>query len=175
MIPPGSVVDHVRRVVIGLGSNLGDRRENLDAAIAMLREAPLIRVLRRSPVYETPPAGGPPQGDYLNAAVLVVTSLEARAILDRALAIERRLGRTRSEETRWGPRTIDLDLLWIEGEALDEDGLTVPHPRLSERPFAVRPLLDVAPDAVDARTGCSYASLPAAGAAIVKVAEGGRD
>jgi 2-amino-4-hydroxy-6-hydroxymethyldihydropteridine diphosphokinase len=159
--------------VIGLGSNLGDRRANIDLAIARLREEPLIRVLGRSPVYETPPAGGPPQGDYLNAAVLLVTSLTARAVLDRTLSIERGLGRNRSEEVRWGPRTIDLDLLWIEGEVVDEEGLAVPHPRLHERPFALRPLLDVAPDAVDPRTGQPFASLPAASAPIARVAEGG--
>jgi 2-amino-4-hydroxy-6-hydroxymethyldihydropteridine diphosphokinase len=161
-------MDHVRRVVIGLGSNVGDRRANIDAAVAGLRADRALHVLRRSPVYETPPAGGPPQGDYLNAAVLVVTSLEGRAILQRTLEIERALGRERSVETRWGPRTIDLDLLWIEGEAIDEEGLQVPHLRLSERPFALRPLLDVAPDAVDFRTGTALSSLPAASAPITR-------
>jgi len=167
-------VDHVRRVVLGLGSNVGDRLANLDAAVARLRTDRALHVLRRSPVYETPPAGGPPQGDYLNAAVLVVTSLDAREILDRALEVERELGRVRSEETRWGPRTIDLDLLWIEGEAVDEEALEVPHPRLAERAFAVRPLLDVAPDAVDFRTGRAYATLPAADVTLTKVAEASR-
>ncbi len=167
-------MDHVRRVVIGLGSNVGDRRANLDAAVARLRSDRSFHVLRRSPVYETPAMGGPPQGDYLNGAVLLVTSLPGRAILDRALAIERDLGRERSAETRWGPRTIDLDLLWIEGEAIDEEGLEVPHPRLDQRPFAVRPLIDVAPDAVDFRTGQTFASLPAASAPIIQVADGGR-
>lgn len=167
-------MDHVRRVVIGLGSNVGDRLAHLDAAVARLRADRALHVLRRSPVYETPPAGGPPQGDYLNAAVLVVTALGAREILDRTLAVEESLGRVRSAETRWGPRTIDLDLLWIEGEAVSEDALTVPHPRLSERAFAVRPLLDVAPDAVDFRTGTAYATLPAAGEALAKVAESSR-
>jgi 2-amino-4-hydroxy-6-hydroxymethyldihydropteridine diphosphokinase len=167
-------VDHVRRVVIGLGSNVGDRRANLDAAVARLRSDRSFHVLRRSPVYETPAMGGPPQGDYLNAAVLVVTSLQGRAILDRALEIERELGRERSAETRWGPRTIDLDLLWIEGETIEEDGLEVPHPRLDQRPFAVRPLVDLAPDAVDSRTGQPFATLAAATAPITQVAEGGR-
>lgn len=160
--------------MIGLGSNVGDRRAHLDSAIARLRDERAWHLLRRSPIYETPPAGGPPQPDYLNAAVLLVTSLEARAILDRALDIERELGRVRSRETRWGPRTIDLDLLWIEGEAIDEEGLQVPHPRLAERAFAVRPLVDVAPDASDFRTGQRYDALPAASAALVQVAEGGK-
>ncbi len=164
----------MRRVVIGLGSNVGDRRANLDAAVALLRAQPAITVLRRSPVYETAPAGGPPQDDYLNAALLVVTSRDARDILDRLLDAERRLGRVRAEEERWGPRTIDLDILWIEGEAVAEPGLEVPHPRLAERPFAVRPLLDVAPDATDCRTGRAYAEMPAAGVALAKVAEATR-
>jgi 2-amino-4-hydroxy-6-hydroxymethyldihydropteridine diphosphokinase len=164
-------------VVIGLGSNVGDRAANLEAAVTRLRADGELRVLRRSPIYETAAvvdAGGPPQDDYLNAAVLIVASLDAREILGRALAIERALGRTRSPETRWGPRTIDLDLLWVEGEAIAEEGLVVPHPRLAERPFALRPLLDVLPDAVDCRTGQALATLPAASATLVKVAEGSR-
>jgi 2-amino-4-hydroxy-6-hydroxymethyldihydropteridine diphosphokinase len=165
-------VDHVRRIVIGLGSNLGDREANLASAVEALRERRDLRVLRRSPVYESPPApGGPPQGDYLNAAVLVVTSLSAREILDQALEVERGLGRVRAEGERWGPRTIDLDILWIEGEAVDEPGLVVPHPRLRERPFALRPLLDVAPDA-KGRAGEDFASMPAAAAPLRKVGDG---
>ena len=160
-------MDHVRRIVIGLGSNLGDRAANIAAAIAALR-MPDIHVLRRSPLYETPPAGGPPQGDYLNGAVLIVTSLPAHELLERCLFIERSLGRTRPDEVRWGPRTIDLDLLWIEGESLVEPGLSVPHPRLAERIFALRPLLDVAPDAGDCRTGVVFATLPQASAPIRK-------
>lgn len=161
-------------MVIGLGSNLGDRLANLDAAVQQLRGDREVHVLRRSPVYETEPAGGPPQGDYLNAAVLVVTALAGHEVLARALRIERGLGRERAVEERWGPRTIDLDILWIEGEALDEEGLTVPHPRLAERPFAVRPLLDVAPDAVDFRTGKAYANIPAAHVALRRFADSQR-
>jgi 2-amino-4-hydroxy-6-hydroxymethyldihydropteridine diphosphokinase len=167
-------LDHVRRVVIGLGSNVGDRQANLDAAVAHLRVSPDIHVLKRSPTYETAPVGGPPQGDFLNGAVLVVTSLDGREILARALGVERALGRERSEETRWGPRIIDLDVLWIEGEAISDDDLVVPHPLLAERPFAVRPLLDLAPDAVDFRTGKAFASVPAAAVALTKVAEASR-
>jgi 2-amino-4-hydroxy-6-hydroxymethyldihydropteridine diphosphokinase len=167
-------VDHVRRIVVGLGSNLGDRRANLIAAIDALRADRDLRVLRRSPIYETPPAGGPPQDDYLNAAVLLATSLDARALLQRLMLVERALGRVRPDPVRWGPRTIDLDILWIEGEAVAEEGLVVPHPRLHDRPFALRPLLDVAPDAVDFRTGEPLAALPAASAAITQVGEGGR-
>jgi len=169
-----AVVDHVRRVVIGLGSNMGDRRAHIDAAVTQLRKDRDWHILRRSPVYESAPAGGPPQGDYLNAAVLLVTSLEAREILHRVLAVEKALGRVRSPGVRLGPRTIDLDILWIEGEAIEEDALVVPHPRLPERPFALRPLLDLVPDASDFRTGHRFSSLPAAKAPITKVAEGGK-
>ncbi len=163
-------VDHQRRVVIGLGSNLGDRLAHLEAAVLRLRADRALFILARSSVYETAPVG-PPQGDFLNAAILLATSLEPRAILDRALAIERALGRVRSGETRWGPRVIDLDLLWIEGEAIAEEGLVVPHPRLAERAFALRPLLDVAPDAVDPRTGLASASLLEGTVPLRKVVE----
>lgn len=155
-----------RRVVLGLGSNLGDREATLEKAIEKLAADPDLRVLGRSFTYETPPAGGPPQGDYLNAAVLVETAIEGRAILERALAIERSLGRTRPDGVHWAPRTIDIDVLWIEGEVIAEPGLQVPHPRLVERVFALRPLLDVAPDAIDPRTGEAFASAPAASGAI---------
>lgn len=161
-----------RRVVLGLGANLGDRAANLRAAIDALRADADLKILAESPRYETPPAGGPPQPDYLNAAVLLETAVPARQILDRALAIERALGRVRPDPVRWGPRTIDIDLLWVDGELLDEPGLEVPHPRLAERPFALRPLLDVAPDARDPRSGAPYAALPAASAPIRRVDAG---
>jgi 2-amino-4-hydroxy-6-hydroxymethyldihydropteridine diphosphokinase len=137
------------RAVIGLGSNLGDRGAHLRAAIDGLRA--VATVLAESRVHETAPVGGPPQGDYLNAAVLLEYEGTPRALLDALLAIEARLGRVRRE--RWGPRVIDLDVLWIEGVVVDEPGLTVPHPRLLDRAFALEPLLEVAPDAIDPRTG----------------------
>jgi 2-amino-4-hydroxy-6-hydroxymethyldihydropteridine diphosphokinase len=161
-------VQRTRRVVIGIGSNLGDRAGNLALAVARLGEDARVDVLARSLVYVTPPAGGPPQGDYLNCAALVSTALPARELLLRTLAIEHALGRVRPDPVRWGPRTIDLDILWIEGEAIDEPGLTVPHPRLGERAFALRPLLDVVPDAVDPTTGARYADLPAARVPLVR-------
>ncbi|MGK4001731.1 2-amino-4-hydroxy-6-hydroxymethyldihydropteridine diphosphokinase [Sorangium sp. So ce1036] len=164
-------MDSPRRVVIGLGSSLGDRLATLRAAIEGLGAHPGLEVLRASPRYESPPAGGPPQGDYVNAAVLVLTSLPARGILEHTLAVERSLGRTRPDAVRWGPRTIDLDVLWIEGEIVAEPDLEVPHPRLHQRVFALRPLLDLAPDARDPRTGVAYASFPAASASIRQLAE----
>ncbi|HEY2404459.1 MAG TPA: 2-amino-4-hydroxy-6-hydroxymethyldihydropteridine diphosphokinase [Polyangiaceae bacterium] len=140
--------------VIGLGSNLADRRAYLVGAIrGVLRLGSLIAV---SPLYESP-AVGPPQPDYLNAAVRVRTRLEPHALLAELLELERRAGRVRLE--RWGPRTLDLDILWISGRTVVGPGLTVPHPELGRRAFAVLPLLDVAPDATDPVTGLPYASI----------------
>lgn len=138
----------LRRVVIGLGSNLGERLENLESAVKHLRREDELRIGACAAVYETPPAGGPPQGDYLNTAVLVTTELTLPRLLDRALDIERTMGRVRDGE-RLAPRIIDLDLLWADGERVAEGAITVPHPRLGERVFALRPLLDVVPDARD--------------------------
>lgn len=159
----------VRRVVIGLGANLGDRGENLERAFQSLSEIPGVRLLARSSFYETPPAGGPPQPDYWNGAALVETSLSPRELLGSLLSIERALGRIRPDPVRWGPRTIDLDILWIEGEAVSGPDLEVPHPRLSGRVFALRPLLDVAPDAADPRTGERYDGMPAASLPIRRI------
>lgn len=155
-----------RRVVFGLGSNVGDRGAHLAAASAALAATPGLALVARSRVFETPPAGGPPQGDYLNAAVLVESALSPAALLSRALAVELELGRARVPGERNGPRTIDVDLLWIEGERVRDGDLEVPHPRLASRPFAVQPLVDVAPDAADPETGARYADLPAARTAI---------
>ncbi len=132
------------RAVIGLGSNVGDR-------IGMLRSAVLRlpNVLARSPVYETAPVG-PPQPDYLNAAVLVDMTQTPLELFESMLTIEQALGRIRRE--RWGPRTIDLDLLFIEGQTVSDPRLVVPHPHLHERAFALLPLLDLLPDARDPRT-----------------------
>ncbi len=150
------------RAVIGIGSNVEDRLASLRGAVAALRDA--TRVERLSRVYETAPVGGPPQGDYLNAAALVAYGGEPLDLLDALLAIERSLGRVRGE--RWGPRTIDLDVLWIEGVVLDEPRLVVPHPRLLERAFALLPLLEVAPDAVDPRSGRPFDVAAASGLAV---------
>jgi 2-amino-4-hydroxy-6-hydroxymethyldihydropteridine diphosphokinase len=136
--------------VIGLGSNLGERLQLLRAAVAKLAATPGVRVLARSAVYESEalevPAADPGatavQPRYLNAAVAIACPLPARALLDRLLAIEAELGRVRRE--RWGSRTIDLDILWGRIE-VDEPGLTVPHPELPQRWFALWPLLEVAP------------------------------
>ncbi len=144
------------RAVVGLGANVGDRMATMRAAARHLSS--VARVEKLSRVYDTAPVGGPPQPHFLNAAALVVYAGEPLALLDALLAIEARFGRVRVE--RWGPRALDLDLLWIDGVAIDSPRLVVPHPRLHERAFALVPLLEVAPDARDPRSGQSYAAPP---------------
>jgi 2-amino-4-hydroxy-6-hydroxymethyldihydropteridine diphosphokinase len=135
--------------VVGLGSNLGSRAAFIDAAVALLRGAPDLAVGEVSPLYasEALEGLGPP---YYNAAVRVETALAPHSLLDRLLEVERALGRVRT--ARFSPRTIDLDILWGEEEVRDPPRLVVPHPGLLERPFALAPLLDVAP-ALRARWG----------------------
>jgi 2-amino-4-hydroxy-6-hydroxymethyldihydropteridine diphosphokinase len=130
---------------IGLGSNLGEREQNLRAALERLSE---LGRLRSSAVRETDPVGVTDQPKFLNAVAELHTQLPARELLDRLLGIERDLGRDRSVETRWGPRTIDLDLLLFGDEVIDEPGLTVPHPRLAERGFVLEPLYEIDPELV---------------------------
>ena len=132
------------RAYVGLGGNLGDRQAMLDAAVEALRREPGIEVVAVSSFRETDPVGVADQPRFLNGAVAVETGLSARELLDRLLAVERTLGRTREGE-RFGPRTIDLDLLIYGDEEIDEPGLTVPHPRLAERAFALEPLVELDP------------------------------
>lgn len=135
------------RALIGLGGNLGDVRERLDAAIAALDALPDVAVMARSRFYRTPPWGHVAQPDFVNAAIAVETSLPALALLDALLATERAFGRVRDGE-RWGPRTIDLDLLAYGEEVVDDERLTVPHPRIAERAFVLLPLADIAAEAL---------------------------
>jgi 2-amino-4-hydroxy-6-hydroxymethyldihydropteridine diphosphokinase len=135
------------RAYVGLGSNLGDRDRNVRAAVDRLGEGALT-VVRLSTIRETEPVGVTDQPKFLNAVAALETVLRPRALLDRLLEIERELGRDRTAERRWGPRTIDLDLLLYEDEMIDEPGLTVPHPRLAERRFVLEPLHELDPDLV---------------------------
>ena len=128
---------------LGLGSNLGDRRQHLERAIAGLR--PAGEVVAVSSLYETAPVGGPPQGDYLNQVARLSTVVAARPLLEACQAIEAEGGRDRRE--RFGPRTIDIDLLLYGSMVIDQPGLTVPHPRMIERRFVLDPLLEIWPDA----------------------------
>jgi 2-amino-4-hydroxy-6-hydroxymethyldihydropteridine diphosphokinase len=132
----------VARAYVGLGSNLGDRADTLRRALELLEAEPGIAVVAVSSLRETDPVGYVDQPPFLNAAAEVETELQPRDVLDRLLAVERTLGRVR-EGPRFGPRTIDLDLLLYGEESLDEPGLTVPHPRLHERRFALEPLAEL--------------------------------
>jgi 2-amino-4-hydroxy-6-hydroxymethyldihydropteridine diphosphokinase len=133
------------RAFLGLGSNLGDRDRHLREAIERLRDAGLVAV---SPVYETAPVGGPEQGAYLNLVVQLDTKATPRELLELCQRLETAAARVRQE--RWGPRTLDADVLWVEGASAAEPDLVVPHPRMWERRFVLAPLRDLAPDLVDA-------------------------
>ena len=132
---------------VGLGANLGDRETTLRSALERLSAEPGVELVAVSSFRDTAPIGITDQPRFLNAAAAVETTLSAHDLLDRLLAIERRLGRTR-EGPRFGPRTIDLDLLLYGDERIEEEGLEIPHPRLHERLFALEPLADLEPDLV---------------------------
>ena len=134
------------RAYVGLGSNLGDRQATIRRAVELLGARPGIEVIAVSTLRETDPVGYEDQPRFLNGAAALEVDLTARGLLDELLAVERDLGRDRSQETRWGPRTIDLDLLLYGEETVDEPGLTVPHPRLAERQFVLEPLYELAPE-----------------------------
>jgi len=135
----------VTRAYVGLGSNLGDREHIIWGAIHMLAFNPEVDVVAVSSIRETDPVGFEDQPRFLNAAVAMETDLEPRSLLDLLLGVERELGRTR-DGPRFGPRTIDLDLLLYGDDVIDEPGLTVPHPRLHERRFVLEPLVELDPD-----------------------------
>jgi 2-amino-4-hydroxy-6-hydroxymethyldihydropteridine diphosphokinase len=134
----------VARAYVGLGANLGDREATLRCAVDRLDEVDGVHVVAVSELRETDPVGVVDQPRFLNGAVGVDTTLSPRQLLDALLGIERELGRVRDGE-RWGPRTVDLDLLLYEDLVVDEPGLRVPHPRLHERRFAVEPLAELDP------------------------------
>jgi 2-amino-4-hydroxy-6-hydroxymethyldihydropteridine diphosphokinase len=145
-------------VHIGVGSNLGDREATIAEAIARLGTHPSIRIVRRSALIETDPVG-PPQPRYLNGALEIETTLDPAELLSEMLRVERELGRIRDPGSRMGPRTVDLDLLLFGDRVIDDPGLMVPHPRMSERPFVLVPLAEIAPNAVNPRCGRTVASL----------------
>ena len=133
------------RAFVGLGGNLGDVAEAFASALARMDALPGTQLLRASRRYRTPAWGLAAQPDFLNAVAMLETRLPARDLLGRLFEIERAHGRDRAGETRWGPRTLDLDLLLYGDAVIDEPGLRVPHPHLHERAFALRPLLEIAP------------------------------
>ncbi|MGW0711116.1 2-amino-4-hydroxy-6-hydroxymethyldihydropteridine diphosphokinase [Streptomyces sp. NPDC002643] len=154
---PASVVERVdaadttlqnpRRAVISLGSNLGNRLENLQGAVDALEDTPGVRVKAVSPVYETEPWGVAPgsQPSYFNAVVVLKTTLPPSSLLERAQAVEEAFHRVRDE--RWGPRTLDVDIVAYAEEVSDDPVLTLPHPRAHERAFVLAPWYDVEPEA----------------------------
>ncbi len=144
------------RVFLGLGSNLGDRHSRLQAAIARLRKIASVTAVSR--VYETAPVGGPTQGLFLNAAACIDwPSQDLLALLDLTQAIERDEGRV--HVTPWGPRTLDVDLLYADDVDVATDVLVVPHARLFERAFALVPLLDIADGDLERRSRVALATL----------------
>lgn len=134
--------------LLGLGGNVGDVRATLNEAVALFADGEAVKLLARSSDYATPPWGVTDQPPFVNLAIAVETTLSPRDLLDRALDVERALDRDRTRERRWGPRTIDIDLLAYDDLALDEPQLTLPHPRLFERAFVLVPLAEIVPDRV---------------------------
>jgi 2-amino-4-hydroxy-6-hydroxymethyldihydropteridine diphosphokinase len=132
------------RVFLGLGANIGDRRRALDAALQALAGDGRVRVTRRSSLYETAPVGMVDQPWFLNVVVEIATPLSPEALLDLAQQVERDLGRTR--EIRWGPRTVDIDILLFGDRVMATPRLTIPHPEMSRRRFVVEPLVEIAPE-----------------------------
>lgn len=133
-----------KNVFLSLGGNIGDPSNTIEDALGHLSSQRGIRVVTRSPFYRTPPWGKTDQADFINACALVRTTLSAQALLKACLDVEDGMGRRRAE--RWGPRTIDIDILTYGEEVIEEDNLIVPHPYLAERAFVLIPLKDIAPD-----------------------------
>lgn len=144
---------------VGLGSNVGDRAATLTRAIEALERSEGVRVLRVSQVLETEPVGVSDQARFLNAAAAIATTRSPRALLALLHRLEADAGRDRTAERRWGPRTLDLDLLLYADRVLDEGGLTVPHPRMHERLFVLETLAQIAPSVVHPILGATIESL----------------
>jgi 2-amino-4-hydroxy-6-hydroxymethyldihydropteridine diphosphokinase len=158
-------VEVLAEAFIALGGNIGDVRASFDRAIAMLCEDAAVRLKARSSDYRTPPWGVTDQPSFINAVITVSTTLAPHGLLARALETERALGRERAGERRWGPRTIDLDLLAYDDLTLRDPDLTLPHPRLFERAFVLVPLAEIASDRVIAgrRVGDALKNLDTGG------------
>ena len=132
--------------LLALGGNVGDVRTTLDRAIAAFCDGSEVRLLARSSDYRTPPWGITEQPAFINCAIVAATDLSPPALLARAQAVERGFGRDRAQERRWGPRTLDIDLIAYDDIALNTPELTLPHPRLFERAFVLAPLAEIAPE-----------------------------
>lgn len=150
--PPEFFIRRPRKVekriaYLCLGSNLGDRAATMAKAVGLIARIG-VKIIARSSLYETPPWGPVPQGPYLNLVVAVETELSARELLNMLLGVEHAFGRDRTREVRFGPRTIDIDILLFGEEIIAEPDLEIPHPRMMERAFALVPLAEIAPDLV---------------------------
>jgi 2-amino-4-hydroxy-6-hydroxymethyldihydropteridine diphosphokinase len=132
--------------LIAMGGNIGEIRLTLDRAVAALCDGSIVRLIARSSDYRTPPWGVTDQPAFVNLCLAVETELGPRGLLDRARSIEAQFGRNRATELRWGPRTLDIDIIAYDRLAIDEPGLTLPHPRALERAFVLVPLVEIAPD-----------------------------
>lgn len=141
----GKLVRVEHKAYVGLGANLGDREVTIRRAVELLAATPGIEVVGVSTLRETDPVGYADQPRFLNGVAALETELSPRELLERLLAVEQELGRVRREGPRFGPRTIDLDLLLHGDEIVDEPGLVVPHPRLAERRFVLEPLHELDP------------------------------
>ncbi len=135
------------KAFIGLGSNLGDRRKNIESTIEELKRSNLVEIIKISSLYETEPLGGPPQDKFLNGVVEIETELPPHALLELLKAVEKKLGRNYFG-LRWGPREIDLDILLYGDLIIDESDLKVPHPSMQLRHFVLEPLCEIAPEAI---------------------------
>ncbi|MCS4487269.1 2-amino-4-hydroxy-6-hydroxymethyldihydropteridine diphosphokinase [Staphylococcus americanisciuri] len=151
---------------LGLGGNIGDREAQLKAALAQLANHAQIEVIAVSPMYETKPVGYVEQPDFLNVCVHIQTSLTPHELLEVGLAIEANLHRVR--DVRWGPRTIDIDILLYADCIIETQTLMVPHPRMTERAFVMIPLNDIASDVIEPRSGRAIHTLVTPDATVVR-------
>lgn len=135
----------MKRAFVGLGSNLDDPVQRVCEALEMLGGVRDSSLVRCSPLYATAPWGEPDQPDFINAVAEVATELDPGRFLEELQALERRAGRIRDPDRRWGPRRLDLDLLWFDGTSIDRPELVVPHPRMHQRAFVLQPLADLDP------------------------------
>lgn len=160
----------IRRAVFALGSNVGDRLGNLQDGIDSLLDAPGIRAVTVSPVYETEPVGGPEQDYFYNAVLVVDTDLPSRSLLERCLAVEAAYGRERDEPS--GPRTLDIDIIVVGDRRSNDPDFTLPHPRAHQRAFVLAPWLAVDPQAELPGHGSVRSLLTAVGASGVTALDG---